>query len=142
MNIVLVNIFFIMLVQLGLNWQASDCDTRSNLFQLAFILIYLIRMATQEAHNNKAIPPGVYKAITLFTSGCLLTALGVYESYVIAANSNSFEYDPKTKIGNLVCYQNRIVFVGEIIICFLTVIKDIVVVVMGNESHSSDTQSI
>lgn len=98
-------------------------------------------MATQEAHNNKGIPPRVYKAITLFTSGCLLTALGVYESYAIAANSSSFEYDPKTKTGNLVCYQNRIVFVGEIIICFLTLIKDIVVVVMENDSLNSDTQS-
>ncbi len=77
-NIVLVNIFFIMILQLALNWQAADCDTGSNLFQLAFILIYLVRMATQEAHNNKGISSRTFKIVTLITSGCFLTALGVY----------------------------------------------------------------
>lgn len=66
----------------------------------------------------------------LFTSGCLLTALGIYEAYTIAKNSFYFEYDAKTKTGNIVCFQNRIVYVAEIILCFLTIIKDIVFIIM------------
>ena len=29
------------------------------------------------------------------------------------------------------CFQNRVVYVTEIIICFLTIVKDIVFVIMG-----------
>jgi len=101
------------------------------LFQLAFISIILVRIFTQEAHNNKIIERRTFKAVMLFTSGCLLTALGIYEAYTIAKNSFYFEYDAKTKTGNIVCFQNRIVYVAEIILCFLTVIKDIVFIIIG-----------
>lgn len=120
-----------MIIQLALNWQAANCGTDSNFFQLAFIFIILVRIFTQEAHNNKIIERRTFKAVTLFTSGCLLTALGIYEAYTIAKNSFYFEYDAKTKTGNIVCFQNRIVYVAEIILCFLTIIKDIVFIIIG-----------
>jgi hypothetical protein len=83
-NIVLLNIILIMIIQLALNWQAANCGTDSNLFQLAFIIIIIVRIFTQEADNNKIIEKRTFKAVMLFTSGCLLTALGIYEAYTIA----------------------------------------------------------
>jgi uncharacterized protein with PQ loop repeat len=97
----------------------------------------IVRIFTQEAHNNKIIEKRTFKAVMLFTSGCLLTALGIYEAYTIAKNSFYFEYDAKTKTGNIVCFQNRIVYVTEIIICFLTIVKDIVFVIIGEGDSES-----
>lgn len=135
-NVVLLNVLLIMVVQLALNWEASNCNTSSSWFQLAFIATIIIRIATQEAHSNRLIAARTFKAITLATSGCLLTALGIYQSYTIASHSSEFYYDPSTKEGSIVCYQNRIVYIAEVTLCFLTVIKDIVVVVMGNDGAS------
>lgn len=111
MNIILVNFYFIMVLQLFLHWQEGDCNTGSNFFQLAFILVLLLRIVVQEAFLNKALQLRTFKTLTLITSGCLLTALGVYQAYTMAKNSSYFDYNPDTKIGSLVCYQNRIVYV-------------------------------
>lgn len=77
-NIVLLNIYFIMTLQLALNWQPANCNTGSNFFQLAFILIMLLRIAVQEAHNNQLVSSKVHKALMLVSSGALLNALGIY----------------------------------------------------------------
>lgn len=59
------------------------------------------------------------------SSGVLLLALGIYQSYTIATHSSDFFFDANTKTGSEVCFQNRIMFVGEIIVGFLTLLKDI-----------------
>jgi hypothetical protein len=46
-NIVLANLYFIMTIQLALNWQTADCNTQSNFFQLVFIAVMLARIITQ-----------------------------------------------------------------------------------------------
>lgn len=121
----LANIYLIMLIQICSNWKASDCSTGSNLFQLAFVLIMICRLAIQEAAFNHIFSKRFYIILSFFTSSILLLALGIYQIYNIASHSDAFFYDPKAKIGNEVCYQNRIVFVGEIVIIFLTIAKDL-----------------
>lgn len=132
-NILLMNLYFIMTLQLALNWESANCNTHSNLFQLVFIIVLVARVIAQEAAINKVLSSKAYRNIMLVTSGCFLTGIGVYEAIKLAWNSGNFDYDPNTKVGNLVCYQNRIVFVAEIVACFLTVAKDIVTIVMGKE---------
>lgn len=128
-----MNLYFIMTLQLALNWESSNCNTHSNLFQLVFIIVLVCRIIAQEAAINRALSRKTYRTIMLVSSGCFLTGIGVYEAIKLAWNSSDFDYDPNTKIGNLVCYQNRIVFVAEIVACFLIVAKDIITIVMGKE---------
>lgn len=71
------------------------------------------------------------------SSGVLLLALCIYQSYTIATNSSNFYYDATAKIGNEVCFQNRIIFVGEIIIGFLTLFKDIYFIGVVKEDQQS-----
>lgn len=49
-NIILANLYLIMGLQLALNWSAADCNTRSNFFQLAFIVIMAVRIIIQEGY--------------------------------------------------------------------------------------------
>lgn len=55
----------------------------------------------------------------------LLLALAIYQAVTVIDNPNDFYYDPDTKAGNEVCFQNRIIFVAEIVIIGLTLFKDI-----------------
>lgn len=49
-SIILANLYLIMGLQLALNWPAADCNTNSNFFQLAFIVIMAARIIIQEAY--------------------------------------------------------------------------------------------
>jgi len=100
-----------MLIQIASNWKAADCSSGSNLFQLAFILIMICRLAIQEAAFNHILTKQLYKILCFFTSAVLLLALGIYQIVNIASHSDAFFYDPKAKVGDEICYQNRIVFV-------------------------------
>lgn len=55
----------------------------------------------------------------------LLVALGVFFGLRVFNNPSDFYYDANTQTGNIVCFQNRIVFVAEMIIIILTVLKDV-----------------
>jgi len=113
-NIILTNIYFIMLVQIAFNWKEADCSTNSNIFQIAFLFTLIFR-------------------ILLISSGAFLTGLCVYQTYTLSQNWQEFNYDAKTTSGSLICYQNRIVFVTEIIIGFLSVAKDVALIILNNE---------
>lgn len=87
-NVVLANLYLIMLLQNGFNWNSADCNTASNFFQLAFILIMLLRIIAQEAYLNRAISLKAFKAVMLISSGCFLTGLGVYQSITLSWHAN------------------------------------------------------
>jgi hypothetical protein len=132
-NVILANIYLVMLVQLAFNWNNTDCSTNSNIFQIAFLLTLVLRLLLQEGYLNKIISHKTYTALMLIFSGLFLTGLCVYESIIISQNWQKFNYDAKSGIGNLTCYQNRIVFVAEIIIGFLAVAKDVALIILDNE---------
>lgn len=131
-NVILANIYIVMLVQLAFNWNNTDCSTNSNIFQIAFILTLVLRLLLQEWYLNKIISHKIYTGLMLISSGAFLTGLCVYESFIISQNWQQFSYDVKSNSGSLTCYQNRIVFVAEIIIGFLAVAKDVVLIILNN----------
>ena len=123
-TVVLSNIYLIMALQLGFNWNATSCGTKSYLFQLGFIALMIARLFFHELSHNKITGSGLNRVFMFALSGLLL-ALGIYQAVTVFGNPSDFYYDPATKTGNEVCFQNRIVFVGEIVIIGLTLIKDV-----------------
>lgn len=133
LTVVLANLYLVMLLQVGLNWAEVDCATHSNLYQLVFILTLVLRLFIQEAYNNRILAKRTHTILMLLSSGAVLTGLTAYQTYVLASNWSAFSYDPQTKVGNLACYQNRIVFVTELVVGLLTVCKDIGCVIWTKE---------
>jgi hypothetical protein len=64
-------------------------------------------------------------SLTLFTSGIVLAAISAYEAYNISQNWSAFYYNYSSQVGSLNCYQNRIVYITEIIITAVIVVTDI-----------------
>ena len=122
-TIILANIYLIMSLQLGLNWNHTDCNTNSYLFQLGFIIIYVIRLFFQEWYNNQIIRRSIWIFLSVL-SLILLVSLGGYQAYTVFENPDDFYYNADTNEGNQICFQNRIVFLGEVLIMFLTPFKD------------------
>ena len=77
-SIILANLYLIMGLQLALNWPAADCNTNSNFFQLAFIVIMAARIVIQEAYENRGITAKTHRWGTLASSGFFLTGLAAY----------------------------------------------------------------
>ena len=123
-TIVLGNIYLIMALQLGLNWEETNCNTNSYLFQLGFIILYILRLFFHEWYNNRIIGRTAWIVLIGITI-VLLLALGGYQGYTVFNNPDDFYYNADTKEGNETCFQNRIIFVGEIVIIVLTLFKDI-----------------
>jgi hypothetical protein len=132
-TVVLANIYLIMALQLGFNWSATACGTSSYLFQLGFIALMAVRLLFHELNHNK-VTSNTLNKVFMFTMSGFLLALGIYQAITVANNASSFYYDPTTKTGNEVCFQNRIVFVGEIVIIGLTLAKDIYFLCISPES--------
>lgn len=132
-NIVLANLYLVMVLQLALNWPAANCNTNSTYFQLAFIIIMAARIVLQEAYLNRGISAKTHRWTMLVSSGFFLTGLAAYQSYIMWKHWGEFNYDASTKEGSVTCYQNRIIYASEIVLCVLTVCKDIVVVILGKE---------
>jgi hypothetical protein len=93
-NIILFNIYIIMLLQIALNWSFADCGTGSNIFQLIFVITMLLRLFFHEGSQNKIINSTLFKTLMLISSGCILTGISIYESYTISQHWNNFSYDP------------------------------------------------
>ena len=130
LNIILFNIYLIMTLQLLLNWSEASCNHHSNLFQLVFIITMITRLILQESFLNKIIKFKTYKSTTLISSGVVLTGFAIYQAIILGTNPSDYDYNPENK-ATLTCFQNRIIFVSEIVLCFLTVIKDILFVICG-----------
>lgn len=47
LNVILANLYIVMLLQLVFNWSAADCNTYSNFYQLVFILTMFTRVIIQ-----------------------------------------------------------------------------------------------
>ena len=125
-NILLLNFYIIPLLQIAFNWSSSDCGTNSNVWQLFFVLTLIVRILIDQLYNNAHISRKLFTILMFITSGVILLTLGIWESYVISTNQEEF---------TTFCFQNRIVFVSEIILCFLALIKDIIFVGFGMKEN-------
>jgi hypothetical protein len=90
------------------------------------------RIIAQEAFLNKIVNRNIYR-IAMIVSSVVLFGFAISESIILATNEVEFSYDVAAKVGNLTCYQNRIIYVCEIIICFVTAIKEGVEMIWGKE---------
>ena len=124
-NILLLNFYVIPLMQILFNWSEGSCGTNSNVWQLFFVLILISRIFIDELYNNSHIKQRLFQILMFLTSGVGLLTMGVYESWTIAAHPEEF--------ASKVCFQNRIVYVSECILCFLILIKDVIFVGFGKK---------
>lgn len=129
-NILLANLYLIMLLQILLNWSASYCETNSNIMQLVFVLTLIARLFIQEFYYNKIYGTKIYKVLMMVSSLVILLGMGIFWAYTISTNAASFD----NYSTNLACFQNRIMFVIEIIFGFLTLLKDCWLVLCLKES--------
>lgn len=126
-NILLLNFYVIPLLQILFNWSQSNCGTNSNIWQLFFILTLISRIFIDELYHNAHIAHKAYKFMMFTTSGVILLIMGIWEAYTISTHSEEFQV-----VGSA-CFQNKIVFIAEIIMCFLTLAKDVIFVGFGQK---------
>ena len=131
-TIVLLNIYIIMGLQLGFNWNNTGCNQDTYYFQLGFIVLMAIRLFFHELYHNRCTNKVVAAIFNFILSG-LLIALAIFFGLRVFNNPNDFYYNPDTHVGNEVCFQNRIVFVAESAIIAFTGLKDIYFVCCGGE---------
>lgn len=82
LNILLVNLYVIMFLQLFLNWNFTGCQTFSNVWALCIYILLVLRIVIDELHNNKIAPYKSYAALSLLLSS-VMTGLGIYETVTI-----------------------------------------------------------
>jgi hypothetical protein len=131
-TLILFNIYLVMALQLAFNWNATNCNSNSAFFQLGFIVLMLARLIGHELYNNRKAGR-VCHAFVMFLFSGLLLALGIVQAITVFSNPNDFNYDRATKQGSEVCFQNRIVFVSEIVIIGLTVLKDVYFILLTKD---------
>jgi hypothetical protein len=77
-NIILTNLYVIIMLQLVLNWSVANCGTYSNVFQLIFILTMIWRVVIHESYRNKLLRAKSYRWGMLASSGLALTGVSMY----------------------------------------------------------------
>jgi len=138
-TLVLMNIYIIMGFQLGFNWNQTNCNQNGYYFQLGFIGLMALRLFFHELYHNFCFNKAPAVIFNFLLSG-LLVALSVIFALRIANNPNDFHFDPATLAGSEICYQNRIVFVAEMIIVGLTVLKDIYFTCCGGQREEAEVK--
>lgn len=82
LNILLVNLYVIMFLQLFLNWNYTACQTFSNVWALCIYIMLVLRIAIDEIYNNEISSFKAY-AIFSFVLSAVMTGLGIYETVTI-----------------------------------------------------------
>ena len=124
-NLILFDTYILAILYLAITWKYICCNTSSNVWELFYYLILLVRLLIDELENNSKISKNVYYALLFTSSFVVLNAMCIYESVTIAKNPQHFD-DPKHTSS---CFQNRILLVGECVFGFLICIKDVFVVI-------------
>lgn len=135
-NIILVDTYFLGLIYLFITWQYINCNTNSNIWELFYYLVLLLRLVIDELENNNKISKTVYTVLIFISSFIVLLGMCTYEVVIIARNSQDFD-DPDHKSS---CFQNRIFLVGQCVIGFAICIKDILVYLYDKSKQELETE--
>lgn len=135
-NIILVDTYFLGLIYLFITWQYINCNTNSNIWELFYYLVLLLRLVIDELENNNKISKTVYTVLIFISSFIVLLGMCAYEVVIIARNSQDFD-DPDHKSS---CFQNRIFLVGQCVIGFAICIKDILVYLYDKSKQELETE--
>lgn len=135
-NIILVDTYFLGLLYLFITWQYINCNTNSNIWELFYYLVLLLRLVIDELENNNKISKTVYTVLIFISSFIVLLGMCTYEVVIIARNSQDFD-DPDHKSS---CFQNRIFLVGQCVIGFAICIKDVLVYLYDKSKQELETE--
>lgn len=124
-NIILFDTYILGILYLAISWEYINCNTNSNIWELFYYLLLIIRLVIDELENNAFISNKFYTILILITSFGVLFGMCTYEIVRIAQNPQDFD-DPKHTSS---CFQNRILLVGECIFGYLICIKDVLVII-------------
>lgn len=122
-NLLLFDSYILALFYLFITWNKINCGLHCNIWQLFFYFVLFARLAFDELENNLKISKKMFWIITFISSGVILLGMGIYELVVIFSNPQDFN-DPEMKSS---CFENRILLVGQSIIGFLIIVKDVIV---------------
>lgn len=134
-NIILVDTYFLGLLYLFITWQYINCNTNSNIWELFYYLVLLLRLVIDELENNNKISKNVYTVLIFISSFIVLLGMCTYEVVIIARNSQDFD-DPDHKSS---CFQNRIFLVGQCVIGFAICVKDVLVYLYDKSKQELET---
>jgi hypothetical protein len=134
-NIILVDTYFLGLLYLFITWQYINCNTNSNIWELFYYLVLLLRLVIDELENNNKISKTVYTVLIFISSFIVLLGMCTYEVVIIARNSQDFD-DPDHKSS---CFQNRIFLVGQCVIGFAICVKDVLVYLYDKSKQELET---
>ena len=120
-NLLLFDSYILALLYLFITWNKINCGLHCNIWQLFYYLVLFARLVFDELENNSKITKKIYWILTFISSGVVLLGMGIYELVAIFSNPEDFN-DPDMKSS---CFENRILLVGQCIIGFLIIGKDV-----------------
>ena len=76
-NLIFFDSYVLFIIYLGMNWEMINCSTYSNIWQLIYYIVLLLRLGIDEAENNQIIQRKCYLA-SIFTSSLILVGMSIY----------------------------------------------------------------
>ncbi len=122
-NLIFFDSYVLFVIYLAMNWATIDCSRYSNIWQLFYYIVLILRLGIDEFENNGVFGRKCYLALIFISSGVILNGMCIYEMYTIFQNPDFFAED---NADTGYCFSNRILLVGQCILGFLIFIKDIV----------------
>ena len=121
-NLIFLDSYVLFIIYLAFNWESINCQTNSNVWQLFYYIILILRLLIDQFENNAVISRKLYLILIFVSSGIVLNAMCIYEMATIFQNPEYWAEDGASGY----CFSNRILLVGQCILAFLIFIKDIV----------------
>lgn len=91
-NLIFFDSYLLFILYLALNWQPINCSTNSNIWQLFYYIVLVLRLGIDEAENSQVIGRKCF-LFMIFASSLILVGMGAYEMYTIYNNPNAFASD-------------------------------------------------
>ena len=91
-NLIFFDSYVLFIIYLAVNWNAINCSTYSNIWQLCYYVVLVLRLGIDEAENSQVIGRKCF-LVLIFISSLVLVGMGVYEMYTIYMNPSYFAVD-------------------------------------------------
>ena len=91
-NLIFFDSYVLFIIYLAMNWNMIDCSTYSNVWQLFYYILLVLRLGIDEAENNQIIQRKCYLGC-IFASSLILVAMSIYEMVTIFDNPDYFASD-------------------------------------------------
>ena len=92
-NLLLFDMYFLCILYLFIKWNLINCGTHSNVWQLFYYIVLVLRLLIDELESNAKLSREKYWVLTFISSALVLLGMGIYELVAIFTNSDQFD-DP------------------------------------------------